>query len=244
MAGSSGGMAWWAVWMAALGAALVVAAPLGHRFGVLPLGPALLAVPVGMLISLITLLLTLLVLLGGRPMPAGRQVVIGAALAAAVTGLFPVVLALPGLRAPAIHDITTDTATPPEFDAVVALRANAPNSLEYGGADLAAVQQESYPDLDTLVVGVPPAQAVEHAREVATSMGWDIVAADGAAGRLEASDTTFWFGFTDDIVVRARAAAGGSEVDVRSVSRVGVGDLGANAKRIRTFLERLAEASS
>ena len=75
-------------------------------------------------------------------------------------------------------------------------------------------------------------------------MGWQIVAADASAGRLEASDTTFWFGFTDDIVVRARETAGGTEVDVRSVSRVGVGDLGANARRIRVFLERLAAASS
>lgn len=237
-------MAVWAVWMAAVGGALVVVGPVLHRLGVVPLGPALLAVPVGILFSLVALLLAMLVLLGGRPMPAGRQVVIGAALASAVTGLLPVVLALPGLRAPAIHDITTDTATPPEFDAVVALRANAPNSLEYGGAELAARQQEGYPDLETLVVGVPPAQVVDDARGVATDMGWQVVAADAAAGRLEASDTTFWFGFTDDIVVRVRAVAGGSEVDVRSVSRVGVGDLGANAKRIRTFLERLAAASS
>jgi uncharacterized protein (DUF1499 family) len=244
MAGSSGGMAGWAVWMAVVGAALVVVAPVLHRLGVLPLGPALLAVPVGILISLAALLLAVIVLVGGRPMPAGRNVVMGAALASAVTGLLPVVLALPGLRAPAIHDITTDTATPPEFDAVVALRADAPNSLEYGGAEVAAMQQEGYPDLDTLVVGAPPAQVVDHARDVATDMGWQVVAADGAAGRLEASDTTFWFGFTDDIVIRARAVAGGTEVDVRSVSRVGVGDLGANAKRIQTFLERLAAASS
>jgi len=106
------------------------------------------------------------------------------------------------------------------------------------------MQHEGYPDLETLVVGLPPAQVVEQARDVATAMGWEIVAADGPAGRLEASDTTFWFGFTDDIVVRARAVTGGTEVDVRSVSRVGVGDLGANARRIRTFLERLAAASS
>jgi uncharacterized protein (DUF1499 family) len=93
-------------------------------------------------------------------------------------------------------------------------------------------------------VGIAPAQLVDHARDVAADMGWQIVAADAAAGRLEASDTTFWFGFTDDIVVRARGVAGGTEVDVRSVSRVGVSDLGANAQRIRAFLERLSVASS
>ncbi len=244
MTAPSGGMAGWAFWLAVSGAVLVVVGPVLHRVGVLPLGPALLAVPLGILLSLVALLLSVIVLVGGRPTPAGRRLVVGAAVASAVTGLFPVILALPGLRAPAIHDITTDTSTPPQFDAIVALRADAPNSLEYGGADLATMQHESYPDLETLVVGLPPAQVVEQARDVATVMGWEIVAADGPAGRLEASDTTFWFGFTDDIVVRARAVTGGTEVDVRSVSRVGVGDLGANARRIRTFLERLAAASS
>jgi uncharacterized protein (DUF1499 family) len=237
-------MANWACWMAATGAALVVVAPVLHRVGVLPLGPALLAVPVGMLVSLIALLLAAMVLIGGRPMPSGRTIVVGAALAAALTGLLPVILALPGLRAPAIHDITTDTGAPPQFDAVVALRADAPNSLEYGGAEVAAMQREGYPDLDTLVVGIAPAQVVEHARDVASDMGWQIVAADASAGRLEASDTTFWFGFTDDIVVRARAVDDGTAVDVRSVSRVGVSDLGANARRVRVFLERLAAAIS
>lgn len=237
-------MANWACWMAATGAALVVVAPVLHRVGVLPLGPALLAVPVGILVSLIALLLAALVLIGGRPTPSGRTVVLGAGLAAALTGLLPVILALPGLRAPAIHDITTDTDAPPQFEAVVALRADAPNSHEYGGPEVAALQREGYPDLDTLVVGLAPAQLVEHARDVAADMGWQVVDVDASAGRLEASDTTFWFGFTDDIVVRARAVAGGTEVDVRSVSRVGVGDLGANAQRVRTFLERLAAASS
>ncbi|HIE94334.1 MAG TPA: DUF1499 domain-containing protein, partial [Acidobacteria bacterium] len=121
---------------------------------------------------------------------------------------------------------------------------DAPNSLEYGGADIATMQGEGYPDLDTLIVDVPPEQLVDQARDVATAMGWEIVAVDRQAGRLEASDTTFWFGFTDDIVVRARAVTSGTEVDVRSVSRVGMGDLGANARRIQTFLERLAAASS
>ncbi len=240
----SGRMAGWAVWLAVSGAVLVVVGPVLHRVGVLPLGPALLAVPLGILLSLVALLLAVIVLVGGRPTPAGRGLVLGAAVASALTGLLPVILALPGLRAPAIHDITTDTSTPPQFDAIVALRVDAPNSLEYGGADIATMQREGYPDLETLVVGLPPEQLVERAREVATDMGWEIVADDGPAGRLEASDTTFWFGFTDDIVVRARAVTSGTEVDVRSVSRVGMGDLGANARRIQTFLERLAAASS
>jgi len=76
-------------------------------------------------------------------------------------------------------------------------------------------------------------------------MGWDLVAADATAGRIEATDTTFWFGFKDDVVIRVRPAHGGSRVDVRSLSRVGVGvgDVGTNAKRIRAYLDVLTEES-
>ena len=70
-------------------------------------------------------------------------------------------------------------------------------------------------------------------------MGLEIVTVDEAAGLVEATDTTFWFGFKDDLVVRVREANGGSVVDVRSVSRVGMSDLGANAARILALLERL-----
>jgi len=67
-----------------------------------------------------------------------------------------------------------------------------------------------------------------------------VVDASAAEGRIEAVATTFWFGFKDDVVVRIAPASGGSKVDIRSVSRVGVSDVGANAERIRTFTQRLA----
>jgi len=67
-----------------------------------------------------------------------------------------------------------------------------------------------------------------------------VVASDAAAGRIEATATTRWFGFKDDVIVRIRPEAAGSRVDVRSVSRVGRGDLGANAARVREFLAKLS----
>ena len=70
-------------------------------------------------------------------------------------------------------------------------------------------------------------------------MGWELVDEEAAAGRIEATATTFWFGFEDDVVVRIRPADGGSRVDVRSVSRVGRGDVGANARRIRAYVQHL-----
>ncbi|HJR53568.1 MAG TPA: DUF1499 domain-containing protein, partial [Gemmatimonadota bacterium] len=62
-------------------------------------------------------------------------------------------------------------------------------------------------------------------------------------GRIEATATTPWFGFKDDVVVRIRPEAGGSRVDVRSVSRVGRSDVGTNARRIEEYLEIVSAAS-
>ena len=68
-----------------------------------------------------------------------------------------------------------------------------------------------------------------------------LVAAEAADGRIEATDTTFWFGFKDDVVVRVQPADNGSRIDVRSESRVGKSDVGTNARRIRAYLAKLAE---
>lgn len=142
---------------------------------------------------------------------------------------------------PMIHDITTDTVNPPGFVAILPLRATAPNPAEYGGPDLAKLQKQGYPDLHTEVLDLPVDRAYAKALAAAKAMGWHIVAADERTGRIEASDTTFWFGFVDDIVVRIAPAGGRSLVDVRSVSRVGKSDVGTNAERIRRYLKKLRE---
>lgn len=140
---------------------------------------------------------------------------------------------------PRIHDITTDTANPPQFVAVLPLRAGAPNTAAYGGKEIAELQLKAYPDIQPLAMGVPPGVAFGRARDAAESMGWEIVAADPATGRIEATATTLWFGFKDDIVVRVSPSDQGSRIDVRSVSRVGRSDIGTNAKRIREYLAKL-----
>jgi len=153
------------------------------------------------------------------------------------------VIAWKGSRVPAIHDITTDTIQPPPFLAVLPLRAGALNPVDYGGPDVAAKQQQAYPDIAPLLLGVPPGRAFDRALAAAKAKGWDIVASDPAGGRIEATDTTFWFGFKDDVVVRVTPLPTGSRVDIRSLSRVGGGDLGANAARIRAFLTAVKAGS-
>jgi uncharacterized protein (DUF1499 family) len=140
---------------------------------------------------------------------------------------------------PRIHDITTDTDHPPQFVALLAVRQKAPNGAAYGGARIAQAQKAAYPDIAPARLGTPPDQAFDRALDAAQRMGWKIIAADKAEGRIEATATTFWLRFKDDVVIRIAAAGSGSRLDIRSMSRVGRNDFGANAKRIRAFLQQL-----
>jgi uncharacterized protein (DUF1499 family) len=151
----------------------------------------------------------------------------------------PLILLEHAKKAPLIHDITTDPFDPPGFETLLAERQKSPNGAAYGGIAVAAQQQKAYPDIKTLLVKNNPREAMQRAIDAARASGWEIVSTDAATGRLEATATTLWFGFKDDIVVRIRAEGPGSRVDVRSASRVGDSDIGANAKRIREFLGRL-----
>ena len=169
-----------------------------------------------------------------------------AAVAAIVLGAVVIAVPLEQWRragdAPPIHDISTDLDDPPDFVALRAAREAAPNAVEHPGEDVARQQREAYPDLDPLHHSAEPGTALAAAEEVAREMGWEVVEVDAAAGRIEAVDRTFWFGFRDDVVIRAREAGeGGTLLDVRSASRVGQGDVGTNARRIRDFLGRLQE---
>lgn len=131
---------------------------------------------------------------------------------------------------PAINDITTDLADPPAF-----VTAPIP---PYSGA-FADKQRQGYPEIGPLTLAVPPDAAFEKANDVAIDMGWRIRAAEPAQGRIEAVATTPMLRFKDDVVVRLRPESGGTRVDMRSRSRIGSHDFGANAKRIREFLDRL-----
>lgn len=140
---------------------------------------------------------------------------------------------------PPIHDISTDTTEPPAFVALLPVRLEAPNGAEYAGEDIARQQREAYPEIQPLRLELAPVQAFEQALAAARDMGWEIADADRGDGRIEATDTTFWYGFKDDVVIRVRADGSGSRIDVRSMSRLGGSDVGANAERIRRYLARI-----
>ena len=142
---------------------------------------------------------------------------------------------------PRIHDITTDTERPPEFSAVLPARAaeNAATAV-YAGSELARQQKAAYPEIAPLKTPAAVGAAFQQALEVARDMpGWTIVAADPAAGRIEASQTSRWFRFTDDIVIRVSPDGTGSRIDMRSLSRQGRSDFGVNAARIGAYMGAL-----
>ncbi|OJA05210.1 DUF1499 domain-containing protein [Halomonas sp. QHL1] len=140
-------------------------------------------------------------------------------------------------QVPAIHDITTDTQNPPAFEALADAREAAPNAVDYPGDATAQQQQAAYPFIKPLVLAEAPQTVLAAAQAEAEEAGWRI--ARITDNRLEATATTRWFGFEDDVVIRLTEIENGVQVDMRSASRLGAGDVGTNAARIEQFLTAL-----
>ena len=235
----------WGVLGAALALLLLGLAPLGWRLGLWPLAISF------VLIGLAGLLAIVGAILAGIGLAFGRATLRwqGAALPvlAVLVGLGFLVAAWQVMRqgAAPIHDISTDLDNPPAFVAALpARRAEHAATDAYAGAVLARQQQSAYPDIAPILLDRAPAQAFALALATAKAMpGWTITASDPEAGRIEASQASFWFGFVDDVVIRVEADGAGSRVDMRSLSRQGVGDLGVNARRVRAYMAALRLAA-
>lgn len=138
---------------------------------------------------------------------------------------------------PAIHDITTDMQNPPAFEALADAREAAPNAVDYPGEAIARQQQSAYPMIKPLVVNAAPQMVLAAAQAEAEEAGWRIARITDS--RIEATATTRWFGFEDDVVIRLTEIDNGVQVDMRSASRLGASDVGTNAARIEAFLSAL-----
>jgi hypothetical protein len=222
---------------------LVGGAGPAYRFGLVDLNAAFALMRWGAWMGLGALLVALIGAWITRPGARRRGFALtlaGAVAGAAAFGV-PFAMLQSAKASPPIHDITTDTENPPRFVAMIPLRQGSPNSIEYQGEATASQQRRAYPDIRSATIAEPPDQAFKRALGAARDLRWQIVAAVPAQGRIEATDTTLWFGFKDDIVIRVTPAASGSRIDVRSVSRLGEGDLGKNAARIRAYLRRVQQ---
>jgi len=231
----------WALGLAVVAALLLASGGLGYRFGLWGLGPAFALLKwsvYGAGAAVLVAAIALVLAVTGRSAGAFGAGLL-AVLVAAGTAAVPLAMRRTAESVPRIHDITTDTERPPEFVTLRPVREQSPNGAAYGGPEVAAAQKRGYPDVVPLLLPVSPDRAFARAESVARALGWEIASTAPAQGRLEATATTRWFAFKDDIVVRVAPALDGSRVDIRSVSRVGQSDLGANAARIRAFLSAL-----
>ena len=140
---------------------------------------------------------------------------------------------------PPIHDITTDLVNPPDFVALIRLREDAPNPPEYAGEEVAALQREAYPQIESLILNEDLPQVMDRAVMIIVNRKWQLVAIDRDEGRIEATEKLPWFGFSDDIVIRFIEENSNTRVDMRSKSRIGRSDIGVNARRIERFLNDL-----
>ncbi len=213
-----------------------------HRFGLIDLGTAFMGFQYSVYVGIAALvLLTLLFIVQIR---SKRKIVTFTSAAiviifSAIAIIIPVGMLNKGEAVPPIHDISTDLVNPPKFDSIASLRADSPNPITYAGAASAEQQRQAYPELKTLVYSQPKAELVAAVEQATKNLGWALVDTDVSKGKIEATDTTTWFGFKDDIVVRVNDTVDQREVDIRSKSRIGASDLGKNAERIHDFIKEL-----
>jgi uncharacterized protein (DUF1499 family) len=223
--------------LAVLGLVLFGTGPLLARLEIVPALAGFALFAVGGLLGVVALVW------GGVAALRGRGGWLAPAIGLAISAVF-VGLALPSRAYPPYNDFTTDPDEPPAFVKAGELPANRGRDLVYPGGAVTAAQREAYPDLRPLDLPEPPAAVFARAAALARGMPeWEITLEDGGAGAIEAVATTRLFRFRDDVVIRVRAHGDGTRVDMRSKSRDGRGDLGANALRIRTFLAALRSGS-
>jgi len=172
--------------------------------------------------------------------PASRDMAVRGFVPALAVVVAIVIAASRGRQYPRINDITTDTAAAPEFRTAATLPDNLGRDLRYPGTSFAEQQRAGYPGLGPLRLDVPPSEAFARVAAAAHAMpGWRITREDATQRAIEGVDTTWLFRFQDDFVIEVREQNGHSIVHMRSKSRDGKGDIGANAKRIEAFFARL-----
>lgn len=236
----------WTQRLAKWGLRLAIAAPLMaimfvliYRFGLTGHRVPFYGVALAVMGSGIALLLSagaLIAGLGGSGKHM-QKALIGLVLALLVLYV-PLDFARRGAQVPVIHDISTDLENPPVFVAVPATRAPSDNSLAIDPA-VQAAQKAHYTDIAPLFMAGTPQDNFAKALAAAEGMGWQIVARNADTGIIEATATTALFNFKDDVVIRLTRDGAKTRIDMRSVSRVGQTDLGANAARIKAYFKML-----
>ena len=218
---------------------LLVSGPL-YQAEILGLMNAFLAMRIALIVGAVAIVLALIQVIFMRK-TISWPVTGVAVLCAAVAIFMPLSMMNKAKSVPPIHDITTDLVNPPKFMAILALRANAPNPAAYQGEEIASQQRKAYPELQTQKYPQTTEQVFDAALAAVMSMGLEVVTSDKSLGLIEAYDTTTWFGFIDDVVIRIQSAEQMTMLDARSKSRVGMSDIGKNAERLNALIAGVAK---
>ncbi len=217
---------------------MVVLSGPAYRFAGLPLNVAFSLLQYGLVVAGAGLILIILQLIVARKTVQPGRTTLYALLA--FTGvLLPVNMMVKSYTSPAIHDISTDVTNPPRFAAIASLRDDTDNPVIYEGSDLTRQQLDAYPEIQTVKLPHPVDDVFTASKQAVAALGWTVVHANASSYVVEATTTSLWFGFKDDVIVRLTADNNHTLVDVRSQSRIGNSDLGRNAEHIIKFMEAL-----
>ncbi len=235
--------AWLAGRVAVAAVILIALGATAAHYGWLPPYPGFLLFGLGLIVggalALVLGLVGLVKTRGGR-LDGRASALFGTVAGVALLAGLAVLLS-PNRGAPPIHDITTDPQDPPVFREIAKLPDNEGRDLTYphGGAGVTDEQRGAYPDLAPITLALAPGEAFDAAQRAIDELGWTVVWSNRVLGVIEAYEVSSVFRFADDVAVRIRETPDGSVIDLRSTSRVGVSDLGANARRIRAFAEAI-----
>ncbi len=239
--------AWVGFLDALIALALVLAGLIGAHFGFAAPLVGFQLFLIGLLFGVLALILGLIGLFRTRRpqwQHAHGRAVVASYLGAILTALL-VYLAMGAFGYPAINDITTDFDNPPQFVHAQSLPQNHGRNLAYDKAKYAQRQQQGYRALEPLKLSMDPDAAFREASMLASEMhGWRVTYTDAKSRSLEGVATTRLFRFKDDFVIQVRPASSGSLVEMRSKSRDGEGDVGANYKRIENFFTTLSASTA
>jgi hypothetical protein len=240
-------LAIWARRFAVFAAAVALLTVVIERSDLLDIMPVLVTFAAALGVAFVAILLALasFVMLWRNGGPGFGQAVAAVSISVALIA-YPAHLGYKGYKLPALRDVTTDPIDPPRFEVLARLRP--PNTSAYPGLATAELQKEAWPDIEPLIVSAGAKAAYDGAMTIIGKRKWRIVDArppqPGREGRIEAIARTPIMGFRDDIVVRVRGTDAGAKVDIRSASRFGSKDFGANAERILALLDDIDDAAS
>ena len=230
-------------WLAVLSALGFPIALLGYRMGLYDFGVSFKILNYSFYLALIVLIAGVILYFmhkRSKPVSSKSAIIASAICLIPIVGLGTQVVVAQSV--PRIHNISTDVLNPPEFNIIIGMRGAGTNPLAYRieNGDLGKIQQSAYPNIKTIVTSTSMQASFEKSLTIAKKLGWEIVNQDPLNGIIEATQTTTLWQFKDDIVIRLRAdpqTPNTVNIDLRSVSRIGRSDLGANAKRIQRFID-------